>query len=207
MASLQPVAGKLGARLGRRPLVLGGLVWFGAASLGAALADGLPLLLTFRLQQAVAGALLIPNTIALVRQTVAPERLGASLGGVGATFALGAAAGPPLGGLLLEAGGWRWIFLANLPVVAVALGLGLRALPASARPARAAGGAGFDRAGALLLCATLGAGAWALNGTGLSGRAAGALGAVAVGLLALLVRVELRRRDPVLDPRLFRRGA
>ena len=208
MASLQPVGGKLGDRLGRRPLVLGGLLWFAVASAGAALAGDLAVLLAFRLQQAVAGALLVPNAIALVRQTVPPERLGASLGTVGATFALGAAAGPPLGGLLLEIGGWRWIFLANLPLIAVALGLGLRALPSrSPAAARAGGGPGFDRAGALLLSATLGAAAWALNGAGLSGRAAAALGAVAVVLFALLVAVELRREDPVLQPRLFVRGA
>jgi EmrB/QacA subfamily drug resistance transporter len=207
MASLQPVTGKLGDRLGRRPLVLGGLVWFGVASAGAALAGDLALLLTFRLQQAVAGALVIPNAIALVRQTVPAERLGASLGTVGATFALGAAAGPPLGGLLLELGGWRLIFLVNLPLIAVALALGLRSLPAPARARRASGAPGFDRAGALLLSATLGAGAWALNGAGLSGRAAGALGAAAVVLLVVLVRVELRRPDPVLQPRLFVRGA
>jgi EmrB/QacA subfamily drug resistance transporter len=207
MASLQPVAGKLGDRFGRRPLVLGGLVWFGVASAGAALAGGVAVLLAFRLQQAVAGALLMPNAIALVRQTVPPDRLGASLGTVGATFSLGAAAGPPLGGLLLEAGGWRWIFLANLPIVAAALALGLRSLPAVARAGRAAGGPGFDGTGALLLSATLGAAAWALNGAGLSGRAAGALGAAAVVLLVVLVRVELRRDDPVLQPRLFVRGA
>jgi len=204
MASLQPVAGTLGDRLGRRPLVLGGLVWFAAASLGAALANGLEMLLVFRLQQAVAGALLVPNGVALIRQTVPPERLGASLGTVGAMFSLGAGAGPPLGGLLLDAAGWRAIFLVNLPLAAVALGLGRRAVP---RTARLAPGGGFDRAGAMLLSATLGAGAWALNGSGLSGRAAAALGALAVVLLVALVRVELRRPDPVLQPRLFVRGA
>ncbi|HEX2103719.1 MAG TPA: MFS transporter [Solirubrobacteraceae bacterium] len=206
MASLQPVAGKLGDRLGRRPMVLGGLVWFAVASAGAALADDLALLLAFRLQQAVAGALLMPNGVALVRQTVPAERLGASLGGVGATIAVGAAAGPPLGGVLLAAGGWRWIFLANLPIVAVAFAMGLRSLPAAARADHAAGPR-FDRAGAVLLCATLGAGAWALNGAGLSGGAAGALAAAAAVLLVVLVRVELRRDDPVLQPRLFVRGA
>jgi EmrB/QacA subfamily drug resistance transporter len=204
MASLQPVAGKLGDRLGRRSLMLGGLVWFGAASAGAALAGDLALLLAFRLQQAVAGALLVPNAIALVRQTVPPERLGAGLGTVGATFALGAAAGPPLGGLLLEVGGWRWIFLANLPLVAVALALGQRSLPGRSAPSP--DGRGFDRAGAVLLSATLGAAAWALNGTGLTRGAAAALAAAAVVLLAALVRVELRRDDPVLQPRLFGRG-
>ena len=205
MASLQPVAGKLGDRVGRRPLMLGGLVWFGLASVGAAAADGLAMLVVFRLQQAVAGALLMPNATALVREVVPVERLGRSLGRAGAAIALGAAAGPPLGGLLLALGGWRSIFLVNVPLVLGALALGLWALPRAARSSR--GAAAFDRLGAVLLCATLVAGAWSLNGAGLSPRAASALATGAVVALALLVRIELRRPDPVLQPRLFARRA
>jgi EmrB/QacA subfamily drug resistance transporter len=204
MASLQPVAGKLGDRFGPRPLLLGGLGWLAVASAAAAAADSLPLLVAFRLQQAVAGALIVPNAMALLRETVPAERLGSRLGLVGAAMPLGAAAGPPLGGLLLAVGGWQGIFLVNLPLVGTALALGLRALPAAAHPARPAG---FDRAGALLLPATLVVAAWALNGSGLSGATAAALGASAALLLAVLVRFELRRPDPVLQPRLFARRA
>jgi MFS family permease len=67
MAAVQPVAGKLGDRFGRRPLVLGGLAWVAVAAAGAAAADGLGLLVAFRLQQAVAGALFFPNAMALLR--------------------------------------------------------------------------------------------------------------------------------------------
>ena len=204
MASLQPVAGKLGDRFGRRPLLLGGLLWLAVASAAAAVAGSLPLLVVLRLQQAVAGALIVPNAMALLRETVPPERLGSRLGLVGAAMPLGAAAGPPLGGLLLAVGGWPAIFLVNLPLVAIALALGLRALPATERPERPAG---FDRAGAALLSATLVAAAWALNGSGLSGATAAALGVAAAVLLAALVRFELRRPDPVLQPRLFARRA
>ena len=58
MAALQPVAGRLGDRFGRRPLLLGGLAWFAAASAGAAVAGGLEVLVVFRVQQAIAGALI-----------------------------------------------------------------------------------------------------------------------------------------------------
>jgi MFS family permease len=61
MASLQPAAGKLGDRLGRRRLILGGLAYFGLAPLGATMATSLPLLLLFRVQQAIAGAVMLPN--------------------------------------------------------------------------------------------------------------------------------------------------
>ena len=70
MAALQPVAGKLGDRLGRRRLILGGVAWFGVASLGAATASSLFTLLFFRVQQAVAGAIALPNGAALLREVV-----------------------------------------------------------------------------------------------------------------------------------------
>jgi MFS family permease len=203
MASLQPVGGKLGDRLGRRPLLLAGLTWFAAASLGAAAADSLPLLVAFRVQQAVAGALFFPNAMALLRETVPAARLGSRMGLAGAAITLGAAAGPPLGGLLLAAGGWQAIFLVNLPLVGAAIVLAARAVP---RPAPRRAGGGFDRAGAVLLTAALVAAAWSLEGAGLGPAGAGALGAGAAALLVVLVRVELRRPDPILQPRLFARG-
>jgi EmrB/QacA subfamily drug resistance transporter len=204
MASLQPVGGKLGDRLGRRPLLLAGLTWFAAASAGAAAADSLPLLVAFRVQQAVAGALFFPNAMALLRETVPAGRLGSRMGMAGAAITLGAAAGPPLGGLLLAAAGWQAIFLVNLPLVAAAVVLAARAVPRPA-PGRTRDG-GFDRAGAVLLTAALVAAAWSLDGAGLGPAGAGALGAGAAALLVVLVHVELRRPDPVLQPRLFARG-
>ena len=74
MAALQPVAGKLGDRLGRRYLILGGVAWFGLASLGAATATRLSALLFFRVQQAIAGAVALPNGAALLREVVPAER-------------------------------------------------------------------------------------------------------------------------------------
>jgi len=114
MASLQPVAGNLGDRLGRRPLVLGGLVWFAIASLGAGLASSLPLLIGFRIQQGIAGALVFPNGIALLREIAPPGRLGSRLGLVMSALPLAAALGPLLAGGLLAFSGWRSIFLVNL---------------------------------------------------------------------------------------------
>jgi hypothetical protein len=73
MASLQLVAGKLGDRLGRRRIMLGGLAYFGIASLGAAMASSLPMLF-FRVQQAIAGAAVLPNGAALVREVVPLSR-------------------------------------------------------------------------------------------------------------------------------------
>jgi MFS family permease len=94
MASLQPVAGKLGDRIGRCRLVLGGLLGFGLASLAAAAAPHLWVLISFRVLQAVAGALIVPNGAALVREIVPVERRGGRFGLIGAAVALAAAVGP-----------------------------------------------------------------------------------------------------------------
>jgi EmrB/QacA subfamily drug resistance transporter len=200
MASLQPVAGNLGDRLGRRPLVLGGLVWFGAASLGAGLAPDLPLLILFRIQQAVAGALVFPNGIALLREIAPPGRLGGRLGVVMGALPLAAAVGPLLSGLLLAFGGWRAIFLVNLPLVIVPLVLGWRSLPR--RPRRSSAGR-FDLMGGVLLSLLLIGAAWALN-RGFGGSDGIVAVAVASAAAVLFVAQELRHPKPVVELRLFR---
>jgi MFS family permease len=127
MAFLQPFTGRLGDRFGRRRLLLGGLIWFALASAGAVLAPGFGWLLAFRLQQAAAGALMAPNSFALLRSVIPLERRASRFGMVGATTSLAAGLGPVVGGLLVSVGGWRAIFAANVPVVALALLLGARA--------------------------------------------------------------------------------
>ena len=199
MASLQPVAGKLGDRLGRRRLVLAGLVWFGLASLGAGLAPDLPLLIAFRIQQAVAGALIFPNGIALLRATAPTGRLGRRLGLVMGALPLAAALGPLVAGALLAVADWRAIFLVNLPLVVLPLVLGWRSLPRTV-PTPAAGT--FDVSGAVLLSIFLLAAAWALNrGLTSSGAAAAVLACVAAALFAAR---ELRHPHPLIELRLFR---
>ena len=187
MASLQPVAGKLGDRRGRRRLVIGGLLAFGATSVGAALAPNLWVLLAFRTLQAVAGALIVPNGAALLREAVPEGRRGRSFGSLGVAIALAAGAGPPIGGILVEAAGWRAIFYANLVLVAPAVALGLRCLP---RPKLAAATVHFDVPGALLLPIVISVGV-----------------AAAVTLGVAFAVQELRHPDPVFQPRLFRRRA
>ena len=199
MASLQPVAGKLGDRVGRRRVMLAGLVWFGLASLGAGLAPDLPLLIWFRIQQAVAGAVVFPNGIALLREMAPPGGLGRRLGLVMGTLPLAAAVGPLLAGALLAVADWRAIFLVNLPLVVAPLALGWRSLPRTPRR-RAAGE--FDVVGAVLLSLLLLAVAWALNqGVSPSGIAAVAVACAAAVLFAIQ---ELRHPHPMVELRLFR---
>ena len=200
LAVVQPVAGKLGDRHGRRGFILGGLAVFGLASLGAALSPSLGFLIGFRVAQAVSGAVVFPNGAGLIRELVADHRRGGAFGIVGGSVALAAGLGPLLGGLLVMVGGWQAIFYVNLPLVAAALAVAWRAVPRrqSARPATA-----FDWPGALLLATVL-CGSAALV---VEGRHAPSSLAPGIALLALLavvfVRRELRHPDPVFQPRFF----
>jgi EmrB/QacA subfamily drug resistance transporter len=126
MAAVQPLGGSLGDRYGRRRLFLIGLTLFLAATVIAALAWSIEVLLVARTVQAVSGAMAIPNGTALVRSLVAPERQGRAFGNVGSAIALAAGLGPPIGGLLTATLGWRWIFAANVVLIAPALILGSR---------------------------------------------------------------------------------
>jgi EmrB/QacA subfamily drug resistance transporter len=200
LAVVQPVAGKLGDRYGRRPFVIGGLTAFGLASLGAALAPSLGALIGFRVTQAVAGAVVFPNGAGLIRELVPSERRGGAFGIVGGSIALAAGLGPLIGGALVVAGGWRAIFFVNLPFVAASLALAWKALPR--RPV-AAPKTAFDWAGSVMLATILSGAALIV----VEGRHAHAVLVAGVPLLLLLaagfVRRELRHADPVLQPRFF----
>lgn len=204
LAVVQPPAGKLGDRYGRRPFVLGGLFVFGLGSLGAALAPGLGFLIAFRLVQAVSGAVLFPNGIGLIRETIPAARRGRALGLVGACLSLAAGLGPPLGGLILSLGGWRSIFWVNVPLVAAALAIAWRTVPhRTAKPPPTP----FDWLGSILL-------ALLLSGTAglvVEGRHAPVALLPGIPLLVIVglvfVRRELTHHDPVIQLRFFARRA
>jgi EmrB/QacA subfamily drug resistance transporter len=200
MAALQPVAGKLGDRLGRRSLMLFGVAGFGLASLAAACATSLWALTALRALQAVAGALAFPNGVALLRENVPAERRAGRSGLVGAAVGGAAAVGPALGGLLVGLAGWRAIFVANLVLVIPALLLAWHAIPTDSGPrARRP----FDLLGALLLAVLLISLVALLMSKQLSWLALAAGGAAIALGLALFLWYEARQPDPALQPRLF----
>ena len=200
MASLQPIAGRLGDRFGRRRFMLGALVYFIVASVGAALAPNLLVLVAFRLQQALAAASVVPNSLALLRGESMEGKAGTYFGISGATMSIGAAIGPILGGLL-SAVDWRLIFLVNLPLAGLALFMAWRSLPAGDAPRRSAHP---DVRGAITLGVLLSVAAWTLTEAGTSAPAVtvGLLVAVAVAAVGF-VRYEARHADPALPPFLF----
>src|SRR5437660_10076762 len=200
MASLQPIAGRVGDRLGRRNVMLAALVYFALASAGAAAASSILLLAVFRINQAIAAAALVPNGLGLLREAIPSGRRGAEFGIVSAATAVGATVGPLVGGFL-AAIDWRWIFLVNVPLCVAGLALSWRVLPH--RAARET--ARFDLIGAVGLGLVLLASAWVLVSLG---RAADPV-TVAIGVAVLpaavaLLRYESRHPDPALPPSLFR---
>ncbi|WP_207123664.1 MFS transporter [Actinocatenispora comari] len=196
VAALLVVAGRLGDRYGHRRLLVAGVLGFGAASAGIALAPTIGWVVGLRVVQGVFGALLQPATLALLRLRYPPERLATPVAVRTAGIGIASAAGPVLGGVLVAQLGWRSVFVLNVPVaVAVAaVGLAVRLPAARRRPSRT------DPGGAALLAAVLALGVYTLVGVparGWTGAATvlGALGTV-VGAAALLAH-ERRAAAPI----------
>ncbi len=203
MAAVQPLGGSLGDRYGRRRMLLVGFTAFLVATVVAALAPSVEVLLVARTVQALSGAMAIPNGTALVRSLIPQERQGRAFGMIGSGIAVAAAAGPPLGGIITDAFGWRWIFVANLLLLVPALVLASR-LPAE----RGNREGSFDLRGALLMTGglvslALALTSWRLNGVPIWSSAI-------FGLLALTAGIALRRHvaqtpKPILNLALFQR--
>ncbi|WP_431680694.1 MFS transporter [Kitasatospora sp. KL5] len=197
-AALLVPAGRLADRIGHRTGFLAGLAGFTAASALCALAPGVGLLVGARLLQAAAAALLMPTSLALLLAATEPERRPAAVRSWASIGGIAAGLGPVLGGLLVEAD-WRWVFLVNLPVGALALTVGARVLP---RPQATEAGPLPDLAGAVLLTAAIGALALGLvkaeTWGWASARTLGSLLAAALLTALFLVR-SARHRAPVVD--------
>ncbi|MCB2102770.1 MAG: MFS transporter [Rhodobacterales bacterium] len=121
--------GRLGDRYGLARLHKLGLVVFTGASVLCGLAPGLWSLVAARAVQGVGAAFLMTLTLALMRQTAGDARVGRAMGLLGTVSALGTALGPSLGGAVLAAAGWRGVFLVQVPLAVLALGLSAAFLP------------------------------------------------------------------------------
>jgi EmrB/QacA subfamily drug resistance transporter len=120
---------RLGDHYGPKRLFVAGLVVFTTASLGAATATNIQVLITARALEGLGAALLTPQTLTLVTHLFPERERGRAMGVLGATSGLATITGPLLGGLLVDYLGWEWIFYVNMVLGAAALGLSLRMIP------------------------------------------------------------------------------
>lgn len=205
------VIGRLGDRLGRRRLLVAGLVTFTLGSALSGLAPALWVVIVARAVQGLGAAAMMALSVALVGDLVPQAETGRAMGLLGTTSAVGTALGPSLGGVLIHALGWRSIFLVNVPLALAAAFLAQRALPADPSGRAARTGTVPSRsalAGTLLLAATLAAYGLATTlGRGHLGATNGALLAAAALGAALFVRTERRAASPLIRTRALREPA
>ncbi|WP_329369641.1 MFS transporter [Streptomyces sp. NBC_00669] len=204
IASLLLLSGSTADRIGRKRVFQIGLVVFTLGSALCSLAPGLGWLIAFRMLQAVGGSMLNPVAMSIITNTFddAKERAKA-IGVWGGVVGISMAAGPIIGGALVESVGWRSIFWINLPVGVAALALTARFVPESRapRPRR------IDPVGQVLVIALLGSLTYGIiEGTGAGWGSPLIVGCfvVAAAAIAALARYERRRFDPLIDVRFFR---
>jgi EmrB/QacA subfamily drug resistance transporter len=196
--------GHLADRVGRKLFYVYGFGAFTLGSLACALAPSLGWLIAARASQGLGAAMLQANSVALITQALPRRALGRGIGIQGAAQATGLALGPLVGGALLALGGWRLIFLINLPAGLLGGALGWVLLPRS-RDLRE--GERFDLAGNVLLGLCVATLILVLSVGGRIGYLSPATGAlVLLGLASTVAfwRRELMAREPLIDPELMR---
>jgi MFS family permease len=132
LSSLLLVGGSLGDLLGRKRIFNSGLIGFGVCSLLCAIAPSSGVLIGARAVQGIAGAMLVPSTLALIMDTFDDGERAAAIGSWTAWTAISTVIGPLGGGALIQIASWRWIFAINVVPVLITLAL-LRRLPADRR--------------------------------------------------------------------------
>jgi EmrB/QacA subfamily drug resistance transporter len=204
LASLILLAGSLSDRWGRRRVFLAGLGWFTAASVLCAAAPSIGWLIAARAVQGVGGALMTPASLAIIEAAFQPDDRTRAIGIWAGFSGVSAAIAPFLGGWLLEAGGWRWIFLINVPVAVAVAWMTRRHVPES-RGTSLSGSA--DWPGALAAVAALATITYAiivLPGGGVRSPRFAAAAVLAPLSSATFVVTERRGSHPMLPPAIFR---
>jgi EmrB/QacA subfamily drug resistance transporter len=203
-ASVIPLTGWASQRLGAKTLWLLSLALFTVGSLLAGLSWSIGALIAFRAAQGLGGGMIMPLGQTILAQAAGPQRMGRVMSIIGVPLLLAPIIGPVIGGALVGAVSWRWIFFVNLPVSALAFLLAIKLLPRLPRQR-------LDLLGAILLPAGIALFLWGLAEVGQKGTltAAAPLTTLLVGLVLVagFVLHALRTSNPLLDVRLFaRRG-
>ena len=203
-AAFLVISGRLADLVGRRRAFTSGVLVFTAASAVCAAAGSVGFLVGARMVQALGAAILVPASLALVVEAFPVSRRSHAVGLWGASAALASGLGPPIGGALVEAGGWRWAFLVNVPIGLAAMWAGRRLLVESRAPGRRRLP---DLKGAVLSAAMLGLltlGIVKGNDWGWTSWQVLSCFAGAALLFAGFVVSSRTHRSPLLDPALLR---
>src|SRR6202034_2945060 len=203
LAVLLIVGGRLGDRYGRRRIFLIGVVGFAAASAGVGLVGSIVGVIVLRGIQGAFGALLLPNTLALLRVAFPVDELNRAIGIWSSSSALAIAGAPIIGGLLVEHVSWQSVFYLNIPVAMITCAVGITVLPESREEVRQR----VDLTGLILLASALlalvfgvvKAQSWGWGDPTILG-----LLVAGIVLLTIFVLVELRIAAPLVPPRLFK---
>jgi EmrB/QacA subfamily drug resistance transporter len=203
MASLLLFSGSMADLLGRRTTLIVGLSVFSTASLLCSLAPTVELLVAFRVLQGIGASMLNPVAMSIITNTFTHPRERAQAVGVwGAVFGASMAMGPIVGGALVSTVGWEWIFLISVPLGLTAIALLLRFVPESKAPHPRR----FDPVGQALVVVLLASVTYGIieapNAGWTSPFIVAAFAAAIVSLLGLVL-YELRREEPLIDPRFF----
>ncbi len=195
--------GRLADMIGKKRLYAIGFVVFTVGSVLCGISPTAFWLIGFRVVQAIGGAMILALSMAIITESFPPDERGRALGLSGTAVSVGIVVGPTLGGLLVDALSWRWIFYVNLPVGILGTILAVRYIP----DIKPAGGQRFDFLGAITLFSSLFCLLFGLTlgqGFGFSDRRVLFLFGGFVLFLALFILIEWHARQPMIDLRLFR---
>lgn len=203
LSALILVGGALGDSIGRRAMFLSGVVGFAGASIGCGFSSSIGGLLIWRAAQGIAGAFLVPGSLAIISSCFDEESRGKAIGTWAGFTTITTALGPVLGGWLIEHISWHWIFFINVPLAVLALIITSWHVPESRNPEAQR----IDLLGASISTAGLAALVYGFLESGILGwtqpRVIGAL-VLGVGLLVLFIFVEKNVRAPMVPLQLFR---
>lgn len=201
LSALILLGGSLGDIFGRKKVYIFGLVGFGLVSMACGFANTPVMLILLRILQGVFGALVVPGGLAIINTNFAPQQRGKAIGRWAGWSGIAAAIGPLAGGYLIDALSWHWIFFLNVPLIIICGTLAIvgarESLPDRARH--------IDFTGAGLAVAFLACFTYALiEGPGRHWDVL-SLGLLAAGVIFLMifVAVEWRKRDPMVNLKLF----
>lgn len=211
-AAVIPLAGWLSDRFGAKKVFLISVALFTIGSGLCALANSVEALIAFRVLQGLGGGMVAPIAMAFIYRLAPPGKVGQVMGMMGIPILLAPALGPVLGGWLVEKATWEWIFLLNLPIGVLGVLIGIRSLPNIARQTVP----GLDLLGIFLAPVAFAALVYGVSEGGSfdpvthesQWTSAATVTGIAIGAVALIlfIVVELTRKNPLLELRVFRSG-